>query len=226
MLAATRSLLALVALALCAASHAQGFKFSQEDQEAKAKEQAKSQDLAVRLSTPCLDQLRNRKINLIIGEQVSGGGISANQQNYGPHFNAINQRLRQLGLKTTTPAEIKAQIAQAELDAYFKGDPDAALAAARKFGASFVLRGLIESHAGVNPIIRVNEVTVNMNFWLTDARGEMISQASANGGSYAGADVRSIAAKLIDEQADDVVATLYSDYCNKAVVPTGQKKKQ
>ena len=44
---------------------------------------------------------------LIIGEQQSGGGISANQQNYGPHFQAINQRLRSLGLKTYTPEEIR-----------------------------------------------------------------------------------------------------------------------
>lgn len=220
---------ALAALALCAGAAAQtGFKFSNEDAEAKAQQEAKEQSLADRLSTPCRDQLRNKKINLIIGEKVSGGHISANQQNYGPHFNAINQRLRSLGLKTTTPAEIKAQIAQAEIDAYFRGDPDAALAAARKFGASFMLRGVIEAHSGVNAIVHVNEVDVGMTFWLTDARGNMISEASAHGGSYAGGggDVRKVAADMINEQADDVVATLYSDYCSRAGLGSGSKMKQ
>ncbi len=221
--------IALAVLTLGASVSAQNnFKFSNEDAEAKAKQEAKDQSIADRLSTPCRDQLRNKKINLIIGEKVSGGHISANQQNYGPHFNAINQRLRSLGLKTTTPAEIKAQIAQAEIDAYFRGDPDAALAAARKFGASFMLRGVIDAHSGINAIVHVNEVDVGMTFWLTDARGTMISEASAHGGSYAGGggDVRKVAADLISEQADDVVATLYSDYCSRAGLgPPGQKKK-
>jgi hypothetical protein len=216
----------MLALGLSGSAWAQGFKFSNQDNEAQQQEEAKAQSIADRLSTPCRDQLRSKKINLIIGERTSGGGISANQQNYGPQFNAINQRLRGLGLKTTTPAEIKAQIAQAEIDAYFKGDPDAALAAARKFGASFILRGIIESHAQVNRVINVNEVLVSMNFWLTDARGDMISQAEAHGGSYAGADVRTVATQLINEQADDVVATLYSDYCSRAGFGAGRKKQQ
>ena len=77
--------------------------------------------------------------------------IYAQQQNYGPHFQAINSRLRGLGLRTYTPEEIRQQIAQAEIDAYFRNDPDAALAAAKKLGASFVLRGLISSHAQPQP---------------------------------------------------------------------------
>ena len=31
--------------------------------------------------------------------------------------------------------------------------------------------------------------------------------------------IRSAAARLINEQADEVVATLYSDYCTKGVAP-------
>ena len=80
---------------------------------------------------------------VIIGEQQPNGYIVAQQQNYGPHYEAINSRLRSLGLRTYTPEEIRRQIAQAEIDAYFKNDPDAALSAAKRLGASFVLRGLI-----------------------------------------------------------------------------------
>ncbi len=150
----------------------------------KAKEQARQQAINDRLSTPCRDQLKDKKIMLIIGEQQIGGGVLANQDNYGPHFQLINQRLRALGLKTFTPEEIKKQIAQAEIDAYFKGNPDAALSASRRLGANFVLRGLITAQAGVNPVIRVNEVTVNLGFSLADAGGHMISDATANGGSF------------------------------------------
>ena len=207
---------ALLALGGAGGGHAQGFKFSQEDNAAKAKEEARQQAIAERLSTPCKDQLKDKKIMLIIGEQQSGGGILANQDNYGPHFQIINQRLRALGLRTYTPEEIKKQVAQAEIDAYFKGNPDAALSASRRLGASFVLRGLITADARVNPIIRVNEVTVNLGFSLADSSGRMISDATAEGGSFSGSDIRTAAARLINEQADEVVAKLYSDYCSKA----------
>lgn len=208
------------------ASHGQGFRFSQEEAADEAKEQARSQAIAGRLSTPCRAQLKNRKIMLMIGEQHSGGGISANQRNYGPHFEAINRRLRSLGLKTTTPEEVRKQIAQAEIDAYFKGDPDAALAASRRFGAAFVLRGVIASRATVNRLVDVNEVTVDMDFSLADASGRPVSEASAHGGSYAGADVRAMAARLIGEQADEVVATLYGDYCARAGLAEPRRGKQ
>ena len=91
---------------------------------------------------------------VVIGEVQSNGYIAAQQQNYGPHFEAINARLRSLGLRTYTPEEIRRQIAQAEIDAYFKNDPDAALAASKRLGASFVLRGLISSQATRNPMMR------------------------------------------------------------------------
>ncbi len=214
-----------IVMCMAVASHAQGFKFSQEDEAAKAAEQSHQEAIAARLSTPCRAQLKSKKIMLLIGEQQANGGISAHQQNYGPHFQAINQRLRALGLKTYTAEEIRQQVAQAEIDAYFKGDPDAALSASKRLGASFVLRGLITTQTGVNRVININEVTVNMDFWLTGANGRTISSTTAHGGSFAGSDVRSIAAQLVNEQGDEVVATLYSDYCtNTGAAQSNQKK--
>ena len=210
---------------LCAAiAHAQGFKFSQEDNSAKEKAQERAETIASLLATPCATQLKDKKIMLIIGEQQVGGGILANQDNYGPHFQVINQRPRSLGLKTYTPEEIKKQIAQAEIDAYFKGNPDAALSASRRLGASFVLRGLITSNARVNPVIRVNEIDVNMGFTLADNAGRMIADANAHNVAFSGSDVRGASARLINEQADEVVARLYSDYCSKATVEAKRGK--
>jgi hypothetical protein len=153
----------------------------------------------------------------------SNGVIYAQQQNYGPHFQAINTRLRGLGLRSYTPEEIRRQIAQAEIDAYFRNDPDAALAASKRLGASFVLRGLISSQAQPNPMMNVNQVSVNMDFNLAGSDGRQISTAQAHSSSYAGADVGRMALTLVSENADEVVAKLYADYCTRAGLGGGRK---
>ena len=126
-------------------------------------------------------------------------------------------------MQTYTPEEIRKQIAQAEIDAYFRNDPDAALAAAKRLGASFVLRGLISSQATRNPVIAVNQVSVNMGFTLSGSNGRIISDVQASSSSYAGADVARMALTLVNEQAEEVVARLYGDYCRNAGLASGSK---
>ena len=212
-----RACLIILFACLCAttAAQGQGFKFSNEDQADKAAEaerQAKVQSL---LATPCRDKIKNQKIMVLIGEDRNGV-IFASQASYSPHIDAINQRLKTLGLRTYTPEEIRKQIAQAEIDAYFKNNPDAAISASKRLAAQYILRGLIATQTGRNPIVNVNQVSVNMNFTLTGANGKMISQADARNESYAGRDTLGMALTLINERADEVVARLYSDYCQKA----------
>lgn len=212
------SALALPALLITLAAgplHAQGFKFSQPDNSAQ-EEAAKQQRIGEQLSTPCRADLKGKKIMVVIGEVQSNGYIAAQQQNYGRHFQAINGRLRSLGLTTYTPEEIRRQIAQAEIDAYMRNDPDAAMSAAKRLGASFILRGLITSQTVWNPLVRLNQVSVNMGFTLTAANGRIVSDTSATAGSYSGADVAQMALTLVNEQADEVVARLYGDYCRNA----------
>jgi len=202
---------------------AQGFKFSQPDETDRIESEARQARIAEQLSTPCRAALKDRKIMVVIGERQSNGFILAQQQNYGAHFQAINTRLRAMGLRTYTSEEIRRQIAQAEIDAYFRNDPDAALAASKRLGASFVLRGLISSQASRNPMIAVNQVMVDMDFTLTGADGRVISDTHANSGSYAGADIQHMALTLVNEQADEVVAKLYSDYCRNAGLTGGNR---
>ena len=64
--------------------------------------------------------------------------------------------------------------------------------------------------------MRVNQVSVNMGFTLTGSNGRMISDVGASSASYAGADVAQMALTLVNEQADEVVAQLYADYCRNA----------
>ncbi len=215
--------LMLVALGASPALAETGFKFSQPDDSDRAENEARQDRIAEQLSTPCRAGIKDKKIMVLIGEVQSNGVIAAQQQNYGRHFQAINSRLRALGLKTYTPDEIRRQIAQAEIDAYFRNDPDAALAASKRLGASFVLRGLISSQATRNPMMAVNQVSMNMGFTLTGSNGRVISNVDANSSSYAGADVQRMALTLVNEKADEVVAELYSDYCTNAGLGPGKK---
>jgi acid stress-induced BolA-like protein IbaG/YrbA len=213
--------LALAATLVSGVVQAQGFSFSQQDDAERKAEAARSARIAEQLSTPCRADLLNKKIMVVIGEMQSDGYIVAQQQNYGPHFEAINARLRSLGLKTFTPEEIRRQIAQAEIDAYFRNDPDAALAASKRLGASFVLRGLITATGTRSMVMAVNQVTVTMDFNLAGSDGRQVATARADSASYAGSDVRRMALTLVDEKADEVVASLYADYCRKAGLAAG-----
>jgi hypothetical protein len=204
-----------VSLALApAALAAQGFKFSNEDKAQKEAEAQRNQRIAEQLSTPCLERIKNRKIAVLIGEEVNGV-VQAKQAAFSPHFDAINTRLQRLGLRTYTQEQIRKQIAQAEIDAYFKNNPDAALSAARRLAANYTLKGLISARAMRNPMIPVNQVAVSMHFVLTGADGRRVSEADAKSQSFSGADVQGMALTLINEQADEVVAKLYSEYCQQ-----------
>lgn len=201
------------AATLCSGAFAQqGFKFSNEDnadQQREAETQARVQAI---LASPCRSKIKNQKVMVLIGESHNGH-VQAIQSSYGGPFDALNARLQRVGLKTVTQAQIKAQVAQAEIDAYFKNDADAALGASKRLSAQYILRGLISTETAYNRIVRVNQVTIRMNFTLTDASGRTLAQANAENASYAGMDTAGMALTLINEKADEVVAQLYSDYC-------------
>ena len=207
----------LLLLPLCLwplAAAAQGFKFSDDDK-AQAQEKAERQQrIQAQLSTPCLDRIRNRKIVVLIGEEVNGM-VQARQAAFSPHFDAVNARLQKLGLRTYTQEEIRKQVAQAEIDAYFRNDADAALSAARRLAASYTLKGLISTRAMRNPMIPVNQVAVSLQFVLTGADGKRVSEAQAQSQSFSGADVQGMALTLINEQAEEIVAKLYREYCQQ-----------
>jgi hypothetical protein len=204
----------LLLAAIPVAAGAQGFKFSNEDKTQQEAQAARQQRIDAQLSMPCRDRIKNRKIMVLIGEEVNGV-VQARQASFSPHFDAINSRLQSLGLRTYTQEEIRKQIAQAEIDAYFKNNPDAALSAAKRLAANYTLKGLISARAMRNPMIPVNQVAVSMNFVLTGADGKRVAQADAQSQSYSGADVQGMALTLINEQADEVVAKLYSEHCQQ-----------
>lgn len=206
---------------LSGAAHSADFKFSEADKEEEAQEkqeQAVEQArIAGQLGTPCKNKIKNQKILVLFGESQNGQ-VQASQSNFNPYSDAINSRLRALGLKTYTRAQIRQQVAQAEIDAYFKNDPDAAISASKRMAAQYILKGLITTEARYNQAVNVNQVSIRMDFTLTGANGKMISQARAENASYAGHDTSGLALTLINERADALVASLYSDYCQRAGV--------
>lgn len=195
--------------------HATDFRFSNPDPSDEAQQGDQQAKVMAMLLAPCRNKIKNQKILVLIGESQNGR-VRASQAAFSPHFDAINSRLRALGLRTYTQAQIRQQVAQAEIDAYFKNDPDAAISASKRLAAQYILKGLITTHASVNPMVNVNQVNISMNFTLTGANGKMISQASAENASYAGQDTSGMALTLINERADELVASLYSDYCQNA----------
>lgn len=211
-------LIALFAwFAVMSAGHASDFSFSNADPTDDVQQAESQARVAALLLTPCRNKIKNQKILVLIGESQNGR-VRANQSAFSPHFDAINSRLRSLGLRTYTQAQIRQQVAQAEIDAYFKNDPDAAIGASRRMAAQYILKGLITTNASLNQMVNVNQVNISMNFTLTGANGKMISQASAENASYAGQDTSGMALTLINERADELVASLYSDYCQNAGV--------
>jgi hypothetical protein len=205
----------LLSLFVITMTQAQGFKFSNEEQTDKALDAERQARVQSLLATPCKDRIKNQKILVLIGEERNGR-VYASQLSYDPHFNAINERLKAVGLKTYTREEIYRQITQAVIEAYLRNDTAGALNAAKRLAAQYILRGLIATQAGRNAIVNVNQVSVTMDFTLTDADGRLISQAAATNESFAGRDIAQMALTLINEKADEVVAKLYSDYCQKS----------
>lgn len=66
------------------------------------------------------------------------------------------------------------------MGAYFNNDPDAALAASKRLAADYVMRGSIRTQVGVNPVVRVPEVAVNVELTLTEPDGRVLCPKSTH----------------------------------------------
>jgi hypothetical protein len=197
---------------------ASGFSFSgyeqQQAQEDAARVAEERSVVGELLSVDCSSKLKGERIAVLIGEERSGQG-SARRTNDGPLFDEINSRLRGLGLKTCTQKEIDAQVADAERTAFLNNDMDAAIAAAGRLQARFLLRGLIAVSERRNPILDIDEVFLTLTLTLLDRKGRVISTVSATADSYVANDALQTALQLTREKADRMLAELYNDHCRQ-----------
>jgi hypothetical protein len=141
------------------------------------------------------------------------------QDRYGRLTSIIDTRMRALGLGTYTQEQITSSIAQAEVDAYFNNDPDGALAASKRLAADYILRGDLTMTTGVNEVVGVREVAVDLQLTLSSASGRQLSAVDAHSAAYSSVDTLGTASALLKRQADRLVAQLYNDYCRKADPP-------
>ena len=201
---------------------AEPFHFSTQLQQEQAAEQAaevqRAEAIRRLVSVPCRDRLKNHKILQLMAEHREGRWL-AEQDRYGRLTSIIDTRMRALGLGTYTQEQITSSIAQAEVDAYFNNDPDGALAASKRLAADYILRGDLTMTTGMNDVVGVREVAVDLQLTLSSASGRQLSAVDAHSEAYSSVDTLGTASALLKQQADRLVAQLYNDYCRKADPP-------
>ena len=200
---------------------AQTFKFSESERQEQAQRAATEAERNARinaqLSTPCRDSLKNQRILMLIGLEKFGV-VDARQAGYSAHVQAVTARLTTVGLRALTSEEIRRQIAQAEIDAFFSGNTAGALGAAKRMQAKYTLRGLVQTTTSTNPVVNVPQVVVNLKFNLVGDNGVFQSDFQKTDTSFSGVDTNATALEMINRYADEAVAQLYADYCQRAGV--------
>lgn len=192
------------------ATAVQAFSFADEEAKDKAAN-ARPAKSAASVSVACKERLQQERVLVLVAER-GNDGLIADQGRFGRHFQSIDRRLQKQGMRTFSQEEIRNRMAQPEVDGHFRNDPEAARSAG-KHGASLILRGVINSRRAINPILKINEVYINMAFTLLGTDGRVIAEASSRSDAYSGSDTLAMAQTLVEEQADSVVRRLLSGYC-------------
>lgn len=225
--------LAISLLCLSTPVSSWSFSFSEQEQQ-DAAEKSSPQIRQSLHQLHCPKSLRSARIVTMIGEiHRSGGGgrgrfygsflpanspdwdnySTTNRSVYGNLVDELNSGFQQLGLKTYTSSEINEHIARAEQEAVLNNDPDAAIAAAERLSASFVLKGVISTRSQLNRVINVDEVFVTINLLLVDRQGRQIASAQINETTFSDADVLNTIQNLVKNQSNAITYRLFKDYC-------------
>lgn len=133
---------------------------------------------------------------------------------YGSLIDNLNSSFQQLGLQTFTAQEVNEQIAKEEQEAFLNNDLDAALTAAKRLSADFLLKGNISTFVQKNKVVKVDEVFVTITLALTDKNGRQITNARLSETTFSDADIPATIQKLIAEQANTITYELFSQPCN------------
>ncbi|MBU1565055.1 MAG: hypothetical protein KJ630_05430 [Proteobacteria bacterium] len=225
------SLLAIV-MAILAPYFAFSFSFTEDAQKETAAEAAVTKNSLAKLHCP--KSIKAAKIVTMIGEihrddrtgldGFYGSFMTPNSPDWNSRFGTtksvygnlvddLNGGFQQLGLKTNTAAEINAQIARVEQEAVLNNDLDAAVAAADRLSANFMLKGIISTRSQMNKVVNVDEVFVTINLSLLDRNGTLISTAQINETTFSDADILSTIQKLVKNQSREITYQLFKDYC-------------
>lgn len=207
------------------------FSFSEYEKQEEAVSTAKSTSLA---GLRCPSSFKNKKIATMIGEshrddrpghyRLFAYWNAADEPNwdrrfgtrkavYGSLIDNLNDSFQQLGLQTYTAQEVNDQIAAEEQEAFLNNDLDAALSAAERLRANFLLKGNISTLVQTNKVVKIEEVFVTITLSLTDKSGRTISSARISETTFSDADVPATVQRLIAEQANNITYKLFSKSC-------------
>lgn len=224
-------ILLLLLAVFCPAGSSLSFSFSEyEQQEAGEATGDRTVSLA---NLRCPPSLKKAKIATMIGETHKDGRghgfygsflspdspdwdssrFGTSKSVYGRLVDDLNQGFKQLGLRTYSSEEINAQVARAEQEAFLNNDLDAAISAAERLRADFMLKGIISTRTQINRVVNVDEVFVTINLSLFDHNGRQISTAMASETSFSDADVLATIQKLVQKQSHEITYQLFREYC-------------
>jgi len=178
-----------------------------------ARESAKQGYVQELLNAPCNSAAKRRSVALVLYEDTPGGRRKVADPGFSPLFSEIVGHLNALGIKTYSQEQIRARIAQAELEAVASGDIDAAISASRRLGAGYVLRGQIAARAGTNRVVGIEEVFVNVSLSLSNSAGKLLVTTGARGDSWAGQDVVGAALEIVRRDSDRLAAEINNAIC-------------
>ncbi len=216
-----RLALLLIIIAILSPYSASCFSFSEEAQKEAIEDTTTGRGNSL-ATLHCPKSLKAAKIATMIGEIHRDNTLysrdwdskSATKKSvYGNLVDELNGGFQQLGLKTYTAAEINAQIARVEQEAVLNNNIDAAVSAADRLSANFMLKGIISTRSQINRVVNIDEVFVTINLSLLDRSGNLISSAQINETTFSDADVLNTIQKLVKKQSQEITYQLFKDYC-------------
>jgi hypothetical protein len=79
--------------------------------------------------------------------------------------------------------------------------------------ADLIVKGVIETSAGVNRTLRIDEVELDADFSLRLASGKTVSTASVSGGAYSDRNTKRAVRDVWEEKSEEIVGKLFEAYC-------------
>ncbi len=76
-----------------------------------------------------------------------------------------------------------------------------------------IVKGVIETSAGVNRTLRIDEVELDADFSLRLASGKTVSTASVSGGAYSDRNTKRAVRDVWEEKSEEIVGKLFEAYC-------------
>ncbi len=211
-------LLSVALLTLFPALPASSFSFSEyEDQEQGSEAVHALADLH------CPKSLTASKVATMIGELHRGnryiyrgywgGSYLTEQSVYGRLIDKLNTGFERLGLATYSEREINEQVAREEQEAFLNNDLEAAMSAAERLKADYMLKGVISTHTQINNVVKVDEVFVTIDLTLYNDNGLQISTARAREATFSDADITATIQDIVSRQADRITYELFAEHC-------------